>query len=99
MAKNWKFVQVWRHRIGSDPSEDVVVFHETDQSFNVGVYLSRSEKYIFIETGQLLSRREISRPKAVCSGAALLVYSCTRMIEDKEHVTIQFDRSHVHPDS
>jgi len=31
----------------------VVVFHETDASFNVGVYLSRSEKYVFIETGEL----------------------------------------------
>ncbi len=51
-------MQVWKHRIGSDPSEDVVVFHETDQSFNVGVYLSRSEKYIFIETGELLLRKE-----------------------------------------
>jgi protease II len=46
-------LQVWRHEIGSDPSEDVLVFHEEDPSFNVGVYLSRSNKFIFIETGAL----------------------------------------------
>lgn len=38
--------QVWRHRLGS--AEDVLVFQEDDERFEVGVELSKSERYVFI---------------------------------------------------
>jgi oligopeptidase B len=40
--------QVWRHRLGQ--SDDVLVFQEDDEHFEVGVELSKSERYIFITT-------------------------------------------------
>ena len=43
--------QVWRHRIGSHSSDDLLVFEEPDESFFVGVYESRSGDYILIGTG------------------------------------------------
>jgi oligopeptidase B len=38
--------QVWRHRLGE--TDDVLVFQEDDERFEVGVELSKSERYIFV---------------------------------------------------
>ncbi|MGD7001393.1 S9 family peptidase [Corynebacterium halotolerans] len=44
----WRPDSVWRHKIGTDQSEDVRVFHEPDAKFNTGVGTTRSEKYLMI---------------------------------------------------
>lgn len=44
----WRPDSVWRHKIGTDPSEDVRVFHEPDEHFNTGIGATRSEKYLII---------------------------------------------------
>lgn len=44
----WRPDSVWRHRIGTDQSEDVRVFHEPNARFNTGVGTTRSEKYLMI---------------------------------------------------
>lgn len=46
---------VYRHVIGSDVTEDTCVFLEEDETFNVGVYLSKSKKYIIIVSGSTLT--------------------------------------------
>ncbi len=51
----WRADSIWRHKIGTDPSEDVRVFYEEDERFNVGVGGSRSEKYVFIETSSKIT--------------------------------------------
>ena len=40
--------KIFRHVLGTDPSEDVVVYEEKDEAFSVYVYRSKSEKYIVI---------------------------------------------------
>lgn len=40
--------QVYRHVLGTDPSQDVLVYEEKDNTFSVNVKRSRSDKYIFI---------------------------------------------------
>jgi oligopeptidase B len=40
--------QTWRHTLGTDPEEDVMVFDETDPTFYHGVYRSNSGKYIML---------------------------------------------------
>ncbi|MDZ7686438.1 MAG: prolyl oligopeptidase family serine peptidase [Gammaproteobacteria bacterium] len=40
--------QVWRHEVGTDRSEDVLVFEESDPPFIRPVYKSRSDDYIVI---------------------------------------------------
>ncbi len=47
--------QVWRHRIGTPQSDDVMVFEDTDERFFVGVDLSRSGQWIIVETHSRLS--------------------------------------------
>ncbi len=39
---------VWRHVVGTPPAKDVKVFQEDDVLHNVGVFRSRSGKYVFI---------------------------------------------------
>jgi oligopeptidase B len=46
----WRPDTVWRHRIGTKAAEDVVVYQEPDERFWVGVGLTRSERYLLIES-------------------------------------------------
>ncbi len=41
--------QVWRHELGTSQSDDVLVIHEADERFYLGVDLSRSEEWIVFE--------------------------------------------------
>ncbi len=49
--ENHRPSKVFRHQLGTDPAEDVLVYHEKDHRFFCEVYTSRSGKYIFIATG------------------------------------------------
>ena len=40
--------QVWRHVIGTPPSDDVLVYEEPDEHFFISLTRSRSGKYVFI---------------------------------------------------
>src|SRR5262249_56226099 len=41
----WRPYRVWRHRVGTPAADDEIVIEENDQRFNVGVGLTRSERY------------------------------------------------------
>lgn len=47
--------KIYRHVIGTNPSEDVLVFHEQDETFDVAVYKSKSKKYILINSNSTLT--------------------------------------------
>jgi len=47
--------QVYRHLLGTDPSEDVLVYEETDPTYSVYVWKTRSEKYVLIHSEQTLA--------------------------------------------
>lgn len=47
--------KILRHVLGTDPSEDIEIYHEADNTFNTYVYKSKSKKYIFIESNSTLS--------------------------------------------
>jgi len=46
---------VWRHRLGTAQSDDVVVFDEPDERFYVGIDLTRSGEWIVIESASKTS--------------------------------------------
>ena len=46
--------KIWRHELGSKTAKDVMVYHEKDPSFYIGVYKSKSDKYIIISEGSTL---------------------------------------------
>ncbi len=47
----WRPDRVWRHELGTDPSEDVVVFHEPDERFWTSVGRTRSDRFLVIGVG------------------------------------------------
>ena len=40
--------QVWRHRVGTDVENDVLVYEESDDTFALGVDRTKSKEYLFI---------------------------------------------------
>ena len=47
--------QIFRHTLGTDSSEDVLVFEEKDETFSCTVYKTKSRKYLMIGSYQTLS--------------------------------------------
>lgn len=47
--------QIFRHRLGSSPKEDVLVYEETDDTFSCGVYRSKSREYLIVSSSSTLS--------------------------------------------
>ena len=47
--------RILKHILGTDLSEDVVVYEETDDTFNIGVGKSKSERFIMIGANSTLS--------------------------------------------
>lgn len=42
--------KVWRHRLGTSPTEDKLVYEETDEAFHLGLSVTRSEAYILLSS-------------------------------------------------
>lgn len=53
--KNLRAFQVYRHEIGTDSENDVLVFHEEDDTFDVNVFKTKSLEYIFIASSSTVS--------------------------------------------
>lgn len=47
--------QIYRHEIGTDSEDDVLVYEETDDTFGCGVFKTKSRDYIMIASYQTLS--------------------------------------------
>ena len=47
--------QVFMHQLGTDSSQDVLVFHEKDETFDVNVFKTKSLEYIFIASSSSIS--------------------------------------------
>tara|TARA_R110001583_G_scaffold125274_2_gene276803 strand:- start:6095 stop:8161 length:2067 start_codon:yes stop_codon:yes gene_type:complete len=47
--------KIFRHVLGTNPSNDVEVFYEEDEAFSTFVYRSKSEKYIIIGSSSTVS--------------------------------------------
>lgn len=55
--------KVYRHKLGTDPSEDKLIFEEKDEEFIVSVGKSKSREYIFIASYQSITT-EVQYAKA-----------------------------------
>ncbi|MCS4536067.1 S9 family peptidase [Corynebacterium sp. HS2168-gen11] len=44
----WRPDSIWRHKVGTPASEDVLVYREDDIRFGVGIGATRSLKYLFL---------------------------------------------------
>jgi oligopeptidase B len=50
-----RYYKIFRHKLGTNETEDVEVYHETDETFSTYVYRSKSDKYIILASDQTLS--------------------------------------------
>jgi oligopeptidase B len=48
---SWRADKIWRHRLGTSQDEDVLVHHETDGRFWVGVGRTRTDRFLVIAAG------------------------------------------------
>lgn len=53
--KNLRAFQVFMHQLGTDSSQDILVFHEKDEAFDVNIFKTKSLKYIFIASSSTVS--------------------------------------------
>lgn len=51
----WRPDTLWLHRLGTDSSDDVRLFHEPDERFWLGAGLTRSKKYLVVELGSKIT--------------------------------------------
>lgn len=47
--------EIWRHVLGTPQSEDILVFEEKDNTFNTGVYKTKSSRYLIIGSTSTLT--------------------------------------------
>ena len=47
--------RIYRHVLGTDPAKDGLIYEEADETFNCGVFKTKSKKYIMIASFQTLS--------------------------------------------
>ena len=47
--------KIWRHVLGTDPSEDVLIWHEEDNTFSTYVNKTKTDKYIVIGSSQTMA--------------------------------------------
>ena len=43
--------QLWRHVLGSDQSEDILIYEESDDQFHMGLTRSKSDQYLIMDIG------------------------------------------------
>ena len=48
--------QVYKHKLGSDPAEDLLIYEEKDNTFSCTVYKSKSKQFIIIGSYQTISQ-------------------------------------------
>ncbi|NAW51667.1 prolyl oligopeptidase family serine peptidase [Elizabethkingia argentiflava] len=53
--KNLRAFQIYRHKIGTSAQEDVLVYHEKDDTFDVNVFKTKSSQYIIISSSSTIS--------------------------------------------
>ncbi len=54
--------KIYKHRLGTEESTDIEVFHETDDTYNAFVFKTKSDKYIVIGSWATLSQEFYTLP-------------------------------------
>lgn len=57
--KTLRQYRIYKHVLGTNSSEDELVFEEKDAEFNCSIYKTKSNKYLIIETSQTLSSESL----------------------------------------
>jgi oligopeptidase B len=77
----WRPYQVWRHRVGLPVDSDEIVYEEPDERFWVGVELTRSQRFIQIDSHSSVTSEVRMVPAADPTGVPLLVAARRQGVE------------------
>jgi oligopeptidase B len=50
MNESWRSKDIYFHKVSTEKSSDILMYHEEDDTFSVRVYKSSSDKFLFIES-------------------------------------------------
>jgi oligopeptidase B len=79
--------QVWRHKLGTPAAQDKLVFQEDDERFFVSVGLTRSRRYVLVESSSKMSSEVRYIPSDRDEGQARVVLSRREGVEyDVDHI-------------
>ncbi|MCT9001836.1 S9 family peptidase [Microbacterium memoriense] len=90
----WRPDTVWLHEVGTPASDDVTLFHESDERYWVGAGFTRSQRYLVIEVGSSITSEEYlvdaadlrSEPRSIWPRREGVEYSATHAVVDGEDV-------------
>jgi len=85
----WRPDTVWRHEVGTDPADDVRVFHEPDERYWVGAGLTRSNRFLLVELGSKITSETLLLDAGDPTGDFAPVWPREEGVEyDVEHAVI-----------
>ncbi len=85
--ESWRPDTIWRHEVGTAASDDVLVFHEPDERFWLGVGLTRSRRFLMIEAGSNVTNETWLLDAGDPAGEFRVVWPRKEGVEyDVEHV-------------
>ncbi|MEZ4709507.1 MAG: S9 family peptidase [Caldilineaceae bacterium] len=77
----WRPYQLLRHRLGDDPANDALIFHEPSDSFWLGLYKSKSQRYLFFGAGNMTTSEVYFIPADTPDAAPTLIHPRQRGLE------------------
>ncbi|MGN6128336.1 MAG: S9 family peptidase, partial [Humibacter sp.] len=86
---SWRPDTIWRHELGTAHSDDVVVHHEGDERYWVGVGVTRSRAYIEIGIGSSITSESRLIPAADPTAVPSIVWPRREGVEyEVEHAVV-----------
>ncbi len=73
--------KLYRHKIGTDPAQDALIFHETDETFFLFAHKSRDEAYLFTDHISTLTTEVRYLPLAQPDGELRIISARRQGIE------------------
>jgi oligopeptidase B len=58
LDKTKRAYKLYRHKLGTDPERDTLVYHEKDEAFFIGVSLTKSKRFLILDTGSHTTSEE-----------------------------------------
>lgn len=77
----WRPHQIWRHEVGTDAAEDVLVYEENDEKFGVGVGADRAERFLYIISSSSLTTEYRVAPLAEPTAEFQVLWPRTEGVE------------------
>jgi len=87
-SAQWRTDCAKLHKLGTEASADIELYHEDDEGFRVSVGLSSAENWIIISAGDHVTSEVYLRPAADPAAAAILV---SRRQEEREYDVDEHD--------